>query len=171
MREPVGPSPRAVLIPAFPSRPSAPCSACCCACCPPRWTSCAPTPCLVPTRVGGCGWLHLAGNWLQGLPNSDSRAARCAAVEGHCWAVQAYLAHAACCGSLLCRRLRTLLTHTLSSPHPAIGKGSWSGLNFQFERVRIGADPERQRRCDAFLQVQLGSCCAWHCGNGRHWMN
>lgn len=121
----------------------------------------------------GCTWLRLAalGNWLQGLPNSDSRAARCAAVEGHCWAVQAYLDHAACCGSLLCRRLRTLLTHTLSSPHPAIGKGSWSGLNFQFERVRIGADPERQRRCDAFLQVQLGSCCAWHCGNGRHWMN
>lgn len=57
--------------------------------------------------------------------------------------------------SLLCRRQRPLLTHTPSSPHPATGKGSWSGLNFQFERVRIGADPERQRRCDAFLQVQL----------------
>ncbi|KAI7837343.1 hypothetical protein COHA_008858 [Chlorella ohadii] len=43
-----------------------------------------------------------------------------------------------------------LCTHPMFGPDS--GKGSWSGLNFQFERVRIGADPERQRRCDAFLQ-------------------
>lgn len=50
---------------------------------------------------------------------------------------------------------------SVCNPPAAIaGKGSWSGLNFQFERVRIGADPERQRRCDAFLQVCPSRCCA-----------
>jgi arogenate dehydrogenase (NADP+) len=35
---------------------------------------------------------------------------------------------------------------------PDSGKGTWSGLNLQYERVRIGDDPLRHQRCDAFLQ-------------------
>ena len=37
------------------------------------------------------------------------------------------------------------------------GKGSWAGLNMQYERVRIGTDPDRRRRCDTFLQVGFGA--------------
>ncbi|KAI3433403.1 hypothetical protein D9Q98_003219 [Chlorella vulgaris] len=42
-----------------------------------------------------------------------------------------------------------LCTHPMFGPDS--GKGSWAGLNLQFDRVRIGQDEERQRRCDAFL--------------------
>lgn len=36
------------------------------------------------------------------------------------------------------------------------GKGAWTGLNMQYERVRISPEPERQRRADAFLQASRG---------------
>ncbi|KAL4431139.1 hypothetical protein ABPG75_006395 [Micractinium tetrahymenae] len=43
-----------------------------------------------------------------------------------------------------------LCTHPMFGPDS--GKGAWTGLNMQYEQVRIAADPERQRRADAFLQ-------------------
>ncbi|KAL4423565.1 hypothetical protein ABPG77_004605 [Micractinium sp. CCAP 211/92] len=43
-----------------------------------------------------------------------------------------------------------LCTHPMFGPDS--GKGTWTGLNMQYERVRIAPEPERQRRADAFLQ-------------------
>ncbi|PSC76454.1 arogenate prephenate dehydrogenase [Micractinium conductrix] len=43
-----------------------------------------------------------------------------------------------------------LCTHPMFGPDS--GKGGWTGLNMQFERVRVAREPERQRRADAFLQ-------------------
>lgn len=43
-----------------------------------------------------------------------------------------------------------LCTHPMFGPDS--GKGAWTGLNMQYERVRISPEPERQRRADAFLQ-------------------
>ena len=36
---------------------------------------------------------------------------------------------------------------------PDSGKGSWGGLNFMYDKVRIGAGSQRQARIDGFLQV------------------
>lgn len=44
-----------------------------------------------------------------------------------------------------------LCTHPMFGPDS--GKGAWTGLNLMYERVRVGSDPQRQQRCDAFLQV------------------
>lgn len=48
------------------------------------------------------------------------------------------------------REVDVLCTHPMFGPDS--GKGSWAGLNMQFDRVRIANKPESQRRCDAFLQ-------------------
>ncbi len=45
-----------------------------------------------------------------------------------------------------------LCTHPMFGPDS--GKGSWTGLNFMYEKVRIGPDPKRERRVDAFLKVR-----------------
>ena len=45
-----------------------------------------------------------------------------------------------------------LCTHPMFGPDS--GKGSWSGLNFMYEKVRIGRDARRQKRIDAFLKVR-----------------
>lgn len=37
---------------------------------------------------------------------------------------------------------------------PDSGKGSWAGLNFMYEKVRVGADKRRQARVDAVLKVR-----------------
>ncbi|EFJ52916.1 arogenate/prephenate dehydrogenase [Volvox carteri f. nagariensis] len=43
-----------------------------------------------------------------------------------------------------------LCTHPMFGPDS--GKGSWAGLNFMYEKVRIGADPRRERRVENFLK-------------------
>ncbi|GFH29911.1 arogenate/prephenate dehydrogenase, partial [Haematococcus lacustris] len=45
-----------------------------------------------------------------------------------------------------------LCTHPMFGPDS--GAGSWAGLNFMFERVRILADvdPRRARRCELLLE-------------------
>lgn len=36
---------------------------------------------------------------------------------------------------------------------PDSGSGSWHGLNFMFEKVRVSSSANRQKRVDAFLQA------------------
>ena len=48
-----------------------------------------------------------------------------------------------------------LCTHPMFGPDS--GKGSWTGLNFMYEKVRIGPDPKRERRVDAFLKVRTAA--------------
>eukprot|EP00887_Chlorella_sp_A99_P005837 scaffold1.g5837.t1 len=43
-----------------------------------------------------------------------------------------------------------LCTHPMFGPDS--GRGAWTGLNFMYERVRMGDDLQRQQRCDVFLQ-------------------
>lgn len=50
-----------------------------------------------------------------------------------------------------------LCTHPMFGPDS--GKGSWEGLNFMYEKVRIGADPKRQERCDAFVNFFAAEGC------------
>ena len=38
---------------------------------------------------------------------------------------------------------------------PDSGSGSWHGLNFMFEKVRVSSSANRQKRVDAFLQASL----------------
>ena len=38
---------------------------------------------------------------------------------------------------------------------PDSGSGSWHGLNFMFEQVRISSSTNRQKRVNAFLQASL----------------
>lgn len=45
-----------------------------------------------------------------------------------------------------------LCTHPMFGPDS--GKGSWAGLKFMYEKVRVGGGERRQRRVDQFLQVQ-----------------
>ncbi len=47
-----------------------------------------------------------------------------------------------------------LCTHPMFGPDS--GKGSWAGLNFQYEKVRIGNDPRREKRVELFLKVRQG---------------
>ena len=42
---------------------------------------------------------------------------------------------------------------------PDSGKGSWAGLNFMYERVRVGPDRRRQARVDAFLKFFADEGC------------
>lgn len=48
-------------------------------------------------------------------------------------------------------------THPMFGPDS--GKGSWQGLNFMYERVRVGEDGVRAARCDAFLKFFAGEGC------------
>lgn len=48
-----------------------------------------------------------------------------------------------------------LCTHPMFGPDS--GKGSWQGLNFMFEKVRIGSGANRSKRVNAFLQVHIAS--------------
>jgi len=50
-----------------------------------------------------------------------------------------------------------LCTHPMFGPDS--GKGSWSGLNFMYEKVRIGDDPRKQKRVDALLQFFADEGC------------
>lgn len=53
-----------------------------------------------------------------------------------------------------------LCTHPMFGPDS--GRGAWDGLNFMFDRVRIGSSSSRQQRADTLLQVSLFSqaiCC------------
>eukprot|EP00803_Ostreobium_quekettii_P005605 evm.model.scf_210.8 EVM.evm.TU.scf_210.8 scf_210:93369-97282(-) len=47
--------------------------------------------------------------------------------------------------------LDLLCTHPMFGPDS--GQGTWEGLNFMFERVRIGDSPERQQRVQEFLKI------------------
>lgn len=55
-----------------------------------------------------------------------------------------------------------LCTHPMFGPDS--GKGSWGGLNFQFEKVRIGTGAERESRAERFLQVRSLSHFRVHIG-------
>lgn len=46
-----------------------------------------------------------------------------------------------------------LCTHPMFGPDS--GKGSWQGLNFMYEKVRVGSGANRHKRVGAFLQVGL----------------
>lgn len=50
-----------------------------------------------------------------------------------------------------------LCTHPMFGPDS--GKGSWKGLNFQYEMVRTGHDEARTKRVENFLEVR---CTAVH---------
>ncbi|KAG1668422.1 hypothetical protein FOA52_015952 [Chlamydomonas sp. UWO 241] len=39
------------------------------------------------------------------------------------------------------------------------GSGSWAGLNFQYEKVRVGSDPERVDRAERFLKIFADEGC------------
>lgn len=62
--------------------------------------------------------------------------------------------------SILPPEVDVLCTHPMFGPDS--GKGSWAGLNFMFDQVRVGDDPRRQRRVETFLKVRLHST-AQHC--------
>jgi arogenate dehydrogenase (NADP+), plant len=51
--------------------------------------------------------------------------------------------------SKLPRQVDILCTHPMFGPDS--GKASWEGLNFMYERVRIGDSEDRQERCEIFL--------------------
>lgn len=42
---------------------------------------------------------------------------------------------------------------------PESGKGSWNGLPLVYDKVRIGTDPNRERRCAAFLAAFESEGC------------
>lgn len=75
--------------------------------------------------------------------------------------------HTCACVPLVASLLQMdiLCTHPMFGPDS--GSGSWKGLNFMFEKVRIGPGANRRKRVDAFLQasrVQLRLRCACHIG-------
>ena len=47
-----------------------------------------------------------------------------------------------------------LCTHPMFGPDS--GKGSWKGLNFMYEVVRVGHDTQRLARVENFLKVWGG---------------
>eukprot|EP00803_Ostreobium_quekettii_P007905 evm.model.scf_1401.2 EVM.evm.TU.scf_1401.2 scf_1401:21296-26103(-) len=53
--------------------------------------------------------------------------------------------------------LDIMCTHPMFGPDS--GRESWEGLNFMFDRVRIGECPERQRRSERFLQIFESEGC------------
>ena len=50
-----------------------------------------------------------------------------------------------------------LCTHPMFGPDS--GKGSWEGLNFMYEKVRIGSENGRGDRCQTFLDFFAGEGC------------
>lgn len=52
---------------------------------------------------------------------------------------------------LLLMQVDILCTHPMFGPDS--GKGSWQGLNFMYECVRVGRSPERQQRVQNLLKV------------------
>lgn len=48
-------------------------------------------------------------------------------------------------------------THPMFGPDS--GKGSWNGLNFMYEKVRVGESAKRQHRCQAFLDFFANEGC------------
>jgi len=50
-----------------------------------------------------------------------------------------------------------LCTHPMFGPDS--GKGSWAGLNFMYEKVRVGASKERQKRVDTFIDFFKDEGC------------
>jgi hypothetical protein len=63
--------------------------------------------------------------------------------------------------SLLPPELDILCTHPMFGPDS--GKGSWAGLNFMYDPVRVGDDPKRQQRLDLFLNFFRTQGC--RCGS------
>jgi hypothetical protein len=61
--------------------------------------------------------------------------------------------------SLLPPELDILCTHPMFGPDS--GKGTWAGLNFMFDPVRVGSDPKRQQRLDLFLNFFRTQGCRW----------
>ena len=59
---------------------------------------------------------------------------------------------------LMAVQVDILCTHPMFGPDS--GKGSWQGLNFMYERVRIGTSSERQQRVKILLQVLPQPCLA-----------
>lgn len=55
-----------------------------------------------------------------------------------------------------------LCTHPMFGPDS--GKGSWEGLNFMYEAVRVGSDPKRQQRLELFLDFFRKQGCRWAAG-------
>ncbi|WIA17300.1 hypothetical protein OEZ85_014167 [Tetradesmus obliquus] len=53
--------------------------------------------------------------------------------------------------------LDILCTHPMFGPDS--GKGSWEGLNFMYEAVRVGKDPRRQQRLELFLDFWRSQGC------------
>jgi hypothetical protein len=70
--------------------------------------------------------------------------------------------------SLLPPEFDVLCTHPMFGPDS--GKGSWEGLNFMYDAVRVGRDAKRQARVDNFLAFfrQQGCRCALK-GGGCQW--
>jgi arogenate dehydrogenase (NADP+), plant len=50
-----------------------------------------------------------------------------------------------------------LCTHPMFGPDS--GKGSWDGLNFMYEKVRVGESANRTQRCQAFLDFFANEGC------------
>jgi arogenate dehydrogenase (NADP+), plant len=77
--------------------------------------------------------------------------------------MDAQLLHASCMLSLysctLSMQVDILCTHPMFGPDS--GKGSWAGLKFMYEKVRVGSGERRQRRADQFLQVRQARVCSW----------
>lgn len=48
-------------------------------------------------------------------------------------------------------------THPMFGPDS--GKGSWEGLNFMYEKVRVGESKNRQHRCQAFINFFANEGC------------
>ncbi|KAK9864375.1 hypothetical protein WJX84_003599 [Apatococcus fuscideae] len=59
--------------------------------------------------------------------------------------------------SLLPPEMDVLCTHPMFGPDS--GKGSWGGLNFMYDKVRIGPGSRRQARIDCFLQFFAEQGC------------
>ncbi len=50
-----------------------------------------------------------------------------------------------------------LCTHPMFGPDS--GKGTWDGLNFMYEKVRVGESEDRQQRCQAFVDFFANEGC------------
>lgn len=58
------------------------------------------------------------------------------------------------CQNCACRlQVDILCTHPMFGPDS--GSGSWKGLNFMYEKVRVGGSSERQRRLSCFLEARF----------------
>ena len=60
---------------------------------------------------------------------------------------------------LCCMQVDILCTHPMFGPDS--GKGSWAGLKFMFEKVRVGGGERRQRRAEQFLQARQPGIRSW----------